>query len=193
MIEVRKDISLFWQFVLLAIVAELFGFGCRWLFGVLGSFLSSPMWHGWLGILLYCVVWIYAAIAWVVCWICSYACIYGGVLIALLPVLQGASERRRSKKETFKVIVQFQTRKLIRTFEGSRGFGTQELKGFLNAIHAANLANVRNKDIESWVTECFAKNPQLMTMFGLANLSIEYGRTGRLPKFLINQVPCPTH
>lgn len=193
MITVRKDISLFWQFVLLATVAEFLGFGCQWLFGVLGSFLSSPMWHGWLGAVLYCIIWIYAAIAFVICWVCMYAYIYGGWLIALLAVLLGADKRRRSRKQTFKVIVQFQARKLMRTFDGDRGFGAQELKGFLNAIHAANLANVRNEDIEGWVTECFAKNSQLTPMLKQNKVSIEYGKTGNLPEFLINQVSCSTH
>lgn len=193
MIKVRKDYSLFWQFILLATIIELVGFVCRWLFGIMGWFLSSSMWHGWLGASLYCIVWIYAAIVWVVCWVCQYAYIYGAVYLAFFAVLYNASERTRSMKQTFKIIVQYQARKLLKTYEVDRGLGNRELHGFLNVIHAANIVRIRNRDIEDWVGECFAKNSELKRIMKESTLSIKYRKTGKLPDLLVNEVPFLTH
>jgi hypothetical protein len=193
MITVRKEESLFWKFVSLAVFAELFGFACQWFFGVTGSFLVSPMWHGWFGAILYGLIWIYAAIVWVVCLICSYVCIYGGWLISLLVVLIDAGERRRSKNETFRIYVQFQARKLLGTYEDDRGFGSKELSGFLNSIHATILAHVRTERIEFWVNDSFSKNTQVMKLMRESYLVIKYGKGGNLPELLMNNAPFPTH
>lgn len=193
MIKIRKDLSLVFMFVVLTIGIEVAGFGFRWLFGALGAFLHTPMWHGWLLAVLYCIVWMYAAIAYAVSWLCTYVFIYGGVIFALFLLYPVVEERRQSKKQTFETIIHYQARKLIRTFESGRGFGKQELHGFLNAVHAAILSKVPINNIESWVTECFSKQPQLNSMLKQKNFSIEYIRFGELPNFLIDGTPCPTH
>ncbi len=193
MIKIRKDLNLFLMFVILTVGIEAAGFGFRWLFGALGVFLQSPMWHGWFLAVLYCVAWLYAAMAYAVSWICMYAYIYGGIIFALWAIYSVAEKRQESKRQTFETIIRFQTRKLIKTFESDRGFGKQELRGFLNAVYAAILSHVRVKDIEGWVMESFSKNAQLKSVLKRKNFSIEYPRFGEPPALLIDGDLCPTH
>ena len=100
MIRLWKGLNSFWQFALMLILVELLGFGFRWLYGVTGAFLHTPMWHGWFFAILYCIVWACAAIAFPLSWFFMYEYIFGGVFIALSIVYLTVKDQRRSEEQT---------------------------------------------------------------------------------------------
>lgn len=192
MVTVKKEVSLFWHFVLLVVLIELCGFLAQWLFGVLGDFLKSPMWHGVIGSVVYIILWIYAALFWLVCFLCQYVYIYGGVVMATFGVVETAKIRSGAKNEAIEPIIKFQARKLLKTYDNDKkSFGKNELRAFLNAVHLANLAKVSNKLMEYWISKCFSKNPDLGSL--LSKISIEYIGDRKIPDLLLDKMMFSVH
>jgi hypothetical protein len=99
MVRIWNKLNFFWQFIAMLLALELLGFGFRWLYGVTGAFLRTPIWQGWLFAAMYCVVWLCAAVLFVLSWFCMYEYIFGGAIIAICTVFLTAKDYQKTRKQ----------------------------------------------------------------------------------------------